>query len=175
MSGIKKAKRVWGSYKKNSSQDKKKSYNGTVFEIPSKRMNFRRRITPIVKEAKTGIKEKFEEFKKHPGQSILGSVSGYVGGGGRKGIAKAGEELEELGKKTNNKTSQKVGELMKEHPKSAILVAGVGGGLALRGVRNKLYRTTSKAIEKVDPNAYAYAKYGAQPIPGENEEENEDE
>ncbi len=122
------------------------------------------------------VKTWWGKFKKKPGETLLDTLSYRTGGGGKKGVRGFGEDLEKLGKNTGNQTSQKVGKFIKEHPKTAMAGSAVIGFGVIRKARNKVSGAASKAIEKVDPNAYAYAKYGAQPIGmGYNNQEEEEE
>ena len=63
---------------------------------------------------------------------------------------------------------------MRNNPEVALGGSVLVGGLAIRKARNKAYGAGSKVIDKLDPNAYAYSKYGAQPITNDKEE-NDDE
>lgn len=161
----------------NNNSDNK-SYNGTPFDIPVRNRTFRSQLKNQKKKVKTtfkGIKNSISNgwkgFKEKPGESILGAVSSYSGGGGRKGVSSFGSDLEDLGKRTENKTSQKVGKFIKENPKTALAGSIVVGGVAIRRARNKVWNTTNRVLEKADPNAFAYSKYGAQPINGKNKDE----
>lgn len=119
------------------------------------------------------VKDWVKNFKSKPGETLLDTLSFRTGGGGKQGVSGFGSDLEKLGKSTGNQTSEKVGRFIKEHPKTAMAGSAVVGVGVIRKARNKAYGLGSKAIEKVDPNAYAYAKYGAQPIKGQEEEEDE--
>ena len=166
----------------NDQRNKKRSYNGTIFDIPVRSRTFKdqlknavRKTKHTLKTAKSDIKKGWGEFKKAPVESTLGVVSEHYLGGGRRGVPKFGKDLEELGQKTGNKTSQKVGKFIQSNPKTALAGSIVVGGVAIRGARNKVWGTTNRVLEKVDPNAFAYSKYGAQPIPPKNEEEDNNE
>lgn len=140
--------------------NKPKSYSPGPLEKTSRTLNFRQQLT---KKAEP-LKESWKEFKKHPGESVLGKASQLTGGGGRSGVSKFGEDLESLGVKSGNVTSQKVGAFIRENPKAALAGSIVVGGVVVKKAKDKAGGLASKALETVDPNAYAYSKYGAQPI-----------
>lgn len=163
---------------RNNQSSKNKRYNGTVFDIPVRSRTFKSQLKNAVKKtkhtlktAKSDIKKGWGEFKEAPVESTLGVVSEHYLGGGRRGVPKFGKDLEELGQKTGNQTSQKVGKFIQSNPKTALAGSIVVGGVAIRGARNKVWGTTNRVLEKVDPNAFAYSKYGAQPIPPKNKKE----
>ena len=154
----------------------RKSYGGGALDIPNRAMSFGKLLKKKTTKTKTKFKTGWKELKKHPGEAILGKISSLTGGGGRNGVARFADDLEALGEKTGNKTSQKVGKFMRNNPEVALGGSVVVGGLAIRKARNKAYGAGSKAMDKLDPNAYAYAKYGAQVVPQDRKEkEKEDE
>lgn len=154
----------------------RKSYGGGALDIPNRAMSFGKLLKKKTTKSKTKFKTGWKELKKHPGEAILGKISSLTGGGGRNGVARFADDLEALGEKTGNKTSQKVGKFMRNNPEVALGGSVVLGGLAIRKARNKAYGAGSKAMDKLDPNAYAYAKYGAQVVPQDRKEkEKEDE
>lgn len=160
---------------KDNLKTKPKNYNGTILDAEVRRRVWKDQLINKAKKTKFKISESWKEFKKHPGESTLGAASSWFGGGGRGGVSKFGDDLEALGKKTGNQASQKVGKTIKNNPKTALLVSiGVGGGLIK--ARRKAWNATSRALEKTDPNAFAYRKYGAQVVPQDRKEkEKEDE
>ena len=90
-------------------------------------------------------------------------------------MAKFGEDLKTIGKKTKNKTSQNLGKFIEDHPKTAIAASIPVGGLVLGGIYAKAKGVGRKTIEKLDPNAYAYEKYGVRFKNNNKSEEVEDE
>ena len=146
---------------------------GDTFQTASREINFRQQLKKVAPK----VTEKWSEFKKHPGESTLGKISSFVGGGGRSGVSKFGEDLTSLGVKTGNTTSQKVGDFITNNPKTALAGSILLGGVVIKKAKDKAGNLATKAIETVDPNAYAYSKYGARPIPvrkknSQEEEEN---
>lgn len=138
--------------------------------------SFKNQFIKKVKDTKQGIKETWQEFKKKPGETVLGGISSYFHGGGRKGVAKFGNDLKELGDKTKNKASQKVGQFIVDNPKTALAASIPIGGVVVGGIYAKAKGVGRKTIEKLDPNAYAYEKYGVRPKSNKkNVEEDEDE
>jgi hypothetical protein len=105
-------------------------------------------------------------FKSHPGQSTLGFLSNFAGGGGTEGVAKAGKAISEIGAKSGNAWTQKVGKFVTDHPKTA-LAGSIPVGL---GVMTATWGTGEKAVKKVagavDKNAFAYEKSQAQQVGG---------
>lgn len=162
------------AYFQRDNKPGKKNYKGSALDIP-----LRARTSNLGKpKGQTrGMKAKdwIKDLKKKPGETLLGTLSFRTGGGGRKGVSRFGKDLEKLGKETGNKTSQKVGKFVQDNPKTALLGSAALGYGVIRTARNKISGATSKAIEKVDPNAFAYAKYGAKPIHPIYEEEDNDE
>lgn len=154
----------------------RKSYNGGALDIPNRATSFGKLLKNKTTKTKTKLRTGWKELKKHPGEAVLGKVSSIAGGGGRNGVARLADDLEALGEKTGNKTSQKVGKFMRNNPEVALLGSAGVGVFAIRRARNKAYGAGSKVMDKLDPNAYAYAKYGAQVVPQDKkEEEKEDE
>lgn len=162
-----------GKAVKDNLRTKPKKYNGNIIDT-TVRGRVWDNLLNKTKKTKFKASKAWKEFKKNPGESTLGAASSWFGGGGRNGVAKFGDDLEALGEKTGNQTSQKVGKAIRNNPKTALLVSiGVGGGLIK--ARRKAWNATSRALEKADPNAFAYQKYGAQPIPEKDKEEKENE
>ena len=163
-----------GKAVKNNLKTKPKKYNGNVIDT-TVRGRVWDSLLNKAKKTKFKASKAWKEFKKNPGESTLGAASSLLGGGGRNGVAKFGDDLEALGEKTGNQTSQKVGKAIRNNPKTALAGSVVVGGLVLRKARNKAWNATSRALEKADPNAFAYQKYGVQPIPEKDKEEKENE
>lgn len=162
-----------GKAVKDNLRTKPKKYNGNIIDT-TVRGRVWDSLLNKTKKTKFKASKAWKEFKKNPGESTLGAASSWFGGGGRNGVAKFGDDLEALGEKTGNQTSQRVGKAIRNNPKTALLVSiGVGGGLIK--ARRKAWNATSRTLEKADPNAFAYQKYGAQPIPEKDKEEKEDE
>lgn len=136
--------------------------------------NFRRQFKSAVKESKQGLKDRWEYFKANPGKAILGKLSSDFGGGGREGVAKFGEDLRDLGKKTKNKTSQKLGQYIIDNSEKALAASIPLGGVVLGGIYKRTKRVGSDVIEKLDPDAYAYNKYGVKPKRKAPENDNDD-
>lgn len=129
----------------------------------------------------SGLKAGWQEFKKAPGQHVLGLASERFGGGGRGAVSKFGEDLERLGKKSNNNMSQKAGRFIKENPKTA-LVGSIGVGLGIAKLGGMGESVANKAIRAVDKDAFAYQERGTtfvtpkkQPAPQRRQQEYEEE
>ena len=163
-----------GKTVKNNLKTKPKKYNGNMIDT-AVRGRVWDNLLNKTKKTKFKISRAWKEFKKNPGESTLGAASNWFGGGGRNGVAKFGNDLEALGEKTGNQTSQKVGKAIRNNPKTALAGSIAVGGLVLRKARRKAWNATSRALEKADPNAFAYQKYGAQSIPEKDKEEKENE
>ena len=168
LSGFLKKKGTGTTAPKTSSVNKSQNSKGYV--------DFRRRITHWKSGLKnnnpssasssssegglfSGFKAGFQEFKKAPGQFVLGKISEREGGGGRKGVAKFGADLEQLGKKNKNNLSQKAGKFIKENPKTA-LVGSIGVGLGVAKLGGMGEKAATKALKTVDKNAFAYEERG---------------
>ena len=115
-----------------------------------------------MRKAKVGL----YKFKKAPVKTVLGKVSDAKGGGGRKGVAKFGEDLENLGIKNNNALSQKAGKFIKENPKTALL-GSIGVGIGIKKIGGLGEKAATKAIKAVDKNAFAYQDRGTTFVPKE--------
>lgn len=115
-----------------------------------------------MRKAKAGL----YKFKKAPVKTVLGKVSDVKGGGGRKGVAKFGEDLENLGMKNNNALSQKAGKFIKENPKTALL-GSIGVGIGIKKIGGLGEKAATKAIKAVDKDAFAYQDRGTTFIPKE--------
>ena len=153
----------------------KNGYKGTAADdILRARTN--RLYSPKGRTEAYKVKDWWNKFKKKPGDTLLDTLSFRTGGGGKKGVRGFGKDLIKIGKETGNETSQKVGRYIVDNPKKAMLGSAALGLGVIRTAKRKLGGATSKVLEKVDPNAYAYAKYGAQVVPqNKKEEEKEDE
>lgn len=100
-----------------------------------------------------------------PGERILGGISSFSGGGGREGVSKFGQRLQELGKKSGSTWSQKTGKFIQDHPKTALAASipvGIGTMAMTWDTGEKLVRKGAKAIDK---DAYAYQESKEQQIP----------
>lgn len=166
-SGIKNATSAGEAHFRNKN---KNSYQGNAADaIQRSRIN--RLYAPKGRTERYKVKDWLHNLKKNPGDTLLDTLSFRTGGGGKKGVSGFGNDLIRIGKETGNETSQKVGKFIVDHPKTAMVgSAGLGFGV-IRTAKRKLSGLGSKALEKVDPNAYAYSKYGAQPILQDNKEE----
>ena len=110
---------------------------------------------------KNPIKNTKEWWNKQPlknttGETILGFMSNMSGGGGREGVSKFGQRLQELGKKSGSTWSQKTGKFIVDHPKTALAASvpvGIGTMALTWDAGEKLVR---KGIKAADKNAYAY-------------------
>ena len=152
----------------------KDGYKGTVADdILRARAN--KLYAPKGRTERYRVKDWWKNFKNKPGETLLDTLSFRTGGGGKKGVRGFGDDLIKIGKETGNKTSQKVGKYIVENPNKAMLGSAALGFGVIRTAKRKLGGATSKVLEKVDPNAYAYSKYGAQPILENYEEEQENE
>ena len=169
--GFKKAASSIGEKFNNNSKNKKE-YKGTVADTIL-RARTKKLYSPKGRTERYKVKDWWGKFKNKPGETLLDTLSFRTGGGGKKGVKGFGEDLVKIGKETGNETSQKVGKYIKDNPEKAMLGSAVLGFGVIRTAKRKLGGATSKALEKVDPNAYAYAKYGAQPIPSKDKEERE--
>lgn len=108
---------------------------------------------------KTGqsMKKGWNNFKSHPGQSSLGWISNNIAfAGGRKGVAKFGQDLSKQGIKSGNKFTKAAGDFIQTHPKTA-LAASIPVGLGTMSLTwDKGEKLTKKGLKKLDKNAYAY-------------------
>ena len=110
---------------------------------------------------KNPIKNTKEWWNKQPlknttGETILGFMSNMSGGGGREGVSKFGQRLQELGKKSGSTWSQKTGKFIVDHPKTALAASvpvGIGTMALTWDAGEKLVR---KGVKAADKNAYAY-------------------
>ena len=113
-------------------------------------------ISGIVK----GLKSGWKSFKAHPGQSVLGKMSSLSGGGGKSGVDNLAKEF----KQSKNPWTQKVGDFIEKHPKTA-LTGSIGVGVATTfPVWSAGENLTRKGLEKIDKNAFAYEKMQNQQI-----------
>lgn len=113
-------------------------------------------ISGIVK----GLKSGWKSFKAHPGQSVLGGMSSFAGGGGKSGVDNLAKEF----KQSKNLWTQKVGGFIEKHPKTA-LTGGIGVGIATTfPVWSAGENITRKGLEKIDKNAFAYEKMQNQQV-----------
>ena len=106
-----------------------------------------------------------QPLKNTPGETILGFMSNMSGGGGREGVSKFGQRLQELGKKSGSTWSQKTGKFISDHPKTALAASipvGIGTMAVTWDAGEKLVRKGTKAVDK---NAYAYQESKEQQIP----------
>ena len=119
------------------------------------------------------IKKMAKSFKKRPMTFILDLGSKIKGGGGLKGVNRFGRRLQEAGEKSGNITSQRVGNFIKENPKTALLGSIVIGSGIIKA--SKLgYNKTRKFIEDHDKNAFAYEKSQGMIVPKESKNEEDD-
>lgn len=119
------------------------------------------------------IKKMAKSFKKRPMTFILNLGSKIEGGGGLKRVNRFGRRLQEAGEKSGNITSQRVGNFIKENPKTALLGSIVIGSGIIKASRLG-YNKTRKFIEDHDKNAFAYEKSQGMIVPKESKNEEDD-
>ena len=119
------------------------------------------------------IKKMAKSFKKRPMTFILDLGSKINGGGGLKRVNRFGRRLQEAGEKSGNITSQRVGNFIKENPKTALLGSIVIGSGIIKASRLG-YNKTRKFIEDHDKNAFAYEKSQGMIVPKESKNEEDD-
>ena len=119
------------------------------------------------------IKKMAKSFKKRPMTFILDLGSKIKGGGGLKRVNRFGRRLQEAGEKSGNITSQRVGNFIKENPKTALLGSIVIGSGIIKASRLG-YDKTRKFIEDHDKNAFAYEKSQGMIVPKESKNEDDD-
>ena len=119
------------------------------------------------------IKKMAKSFKKRPMTFILDLGSKIEGGGGLKRVNRFGRRLQEAGEKSGNITSQRVGNFIKENPKTALLGSIVIGSGIIKASRLG-YDKTRKFIEDHDKNAFAYEKSQGMIVPKESKNEDDD-
>lgn len=106
------------------------------------------------------IKQGFQTFKAHPGQSMSGGLNqvgqwvGFYGKGGTKAVQNTVSELAKAGQKSGNKWTQNTAKFLGEHKKTANLLAtggtlAVGGGLMKAGTA-----IVEKPARMLDKDAY---------------------
>ena len=119
------------------------------------------------------VKKMAKSFKKRPMTFILNLGSKINGGGGLKRVNRFGRRLQEAGEKSGNITSQRVGNFIKENPKTALLGSIVIGSGIIKASRLG-YDKTRKFIEDHDKNAFAYEKSQGMIVPKESKNEEDD-
>ena len=119
------------------------------------------------------IKKMAKSFKKRPMTFILDLGSKIEGGGGLKRVNRFGRRLQEAGEKSGNITSQRVGNFIKENPKTALLGSMIVGAGIIKASRLG-YNKTRKFIEDHDKNAFAYEKSQGMIVPKESKNEEDD-
>ena len=119
------------------------------------------------------VKKMAKSFKKRPMTFILDLGSKIEGGGGLKRVNRFGRRLQEAGEKSGNITSQRVGNFIKENPKTALLGSIVIGSGIIKASRLG-YNKTRKFIEDHDKNAFAYEKSQGMIVPKESKNEEDD-
>ena len=119
------------------------------------------------------VKKMAKSFKKRPMTFILDLGSKIEGGGGLKRVNRFGRRLQEAGEKSGNITSQRVGNFIKENPKTALLGSIVIGSGIIKASRLG-YNKTRKFIEDHDKNAFAYEKSQGMIVPKESKNEDDD-
>ena len=98
-------------------------------------------------------------FRAHPGQTILGFLSQLTMGGGHKAAEGAARSFQNQGARSGNVLTQKVGNFLANHKKTAI-AATIPVGLATTSLLWEGGEKLAKGIgEKVDKNAYTYENW----------------
>lgn len=103
-----------------------------------------------------GRRIKGSDLYKKPGETILGTISGFSGGGGKGGVYKFGHQLNRYGKHSGSEWSQKAGKFIMDHPKTSLAASiPVGGAIigATWGTGEKLVNKTARSLDK---NAFKY-------------------
>ena len=154
--------------KKNKKPKKKEPIETKIFKtyLSLKARNFS-------KVENSGFAKMAKSFKKRPMTFILNLGSKINGGGGLKRVNRFGRRLQEAGEKSGNITSQRVGNFIKENPKTALLGSIVIGSGIIKASRLG-YNKTRKFIEDHDKNAFAYEKSQGMIVPKESKNEEDD-
>lgn len=105
-----------------------------------------------IKSSYGSFKSKFDKWKEAPVKKSLNTIGGLMGQRGDK----MAEEFVKLGESSKNPYTQKMGEFLTNHGKTAAVGGlAVGGGIMAAGW-GQGEKLTKKAIKSVDPNAFAY-------------------
>lgn len=117
-------------------------------------MKFVQKIKPAVSRAASNPSASsgpaVAKFKDAPVRSVLGKVSGFLGGGGQQGTAEFTEALRKQGAKSGNAVTQKAANFLDKH-KTLAVAGSVGVGLAMMKpfeYSHGAVRTVTKAIDK---------------------------
>lgn len=117
-------------------------------------MKFVQKIKPAVSRAASNPSASsgpaVAKFKDAPVRSVLGRVSGFLGGGGQQGTAEFTEALRKQGAKSGNTVTQKAADFLGKH-KTLAVAGSVGVGLAMMKpfeYGHGAVRTVTKAVDK---------------------------
>ena len=94
----------------------------------------------------------FGRFYKKPMESALSGVSSLAGGGGSRGVNKFANELAG----SSNPWSQKTGQFLKNHQKTALAGSAAVGGTVMSTSWDLGEKGVKKGFKAIDKNAYAY-------------------
>ena len=154
--------------KKNKKPNKKEPIETKIFKT-----YLSLKARKFSKVENSGFAKMAKSFKKRPMTFILNLGSKINGGGGLKRVNRFGRRLQEAGEKSGNITSQRVGNFIKENPKTALLGSIVIGSGIIKASRLG-YNKTRKFIEDHDKNAFAYEKSQGMIVPKESKNEEDD-
>lgn len=156
--------------KKNKKPKKKEPIETKIFKTY---LSLKARKFSKVENSGFNIAKMAKSFKKRPMTFILDLGSKINGGGGLKRVNRFGRRLQEAGEKSGNITSQRVGNFIKENPKTALLGSIVIGSGIIKASRLG-YNKTREFIEDHDKNAFAYEKSQGMIVPKESKNEEDD-
>lgn len=93
-------------------------------------------------------------FKKHPGQSVLGFINQLNMGGGHKKSFEVAKQFQN----SNNKLVKQAGNWLQKHPKTLIAATTVPAAIAMSGGMSLGEKPTKAILKSVDRDAFAYER-----------------
>ena len=109
-------------------------------------------IVKAYRNVKAGIKKKYRTIKNDPVRSVLNVVSPAK----ESELHKVADDLSSGG--SGSKITKAVVNTFKNHPKTSLILGGLGVAAINKGVR-KLKDGVHKGIKKLDPNAFSQESY----------------
>ena len=101
---------------------------------------------------------------KKTGKSVLNGVSSFMGGGGYSGVKNVGQEILNVGQKSGNKITQKVGNAIINNPNLAVAASIPVGSAVIGAGFSAGDAIVRKPLKAIDKNAFKYSESQEKPV-----------
>ena len=143
-------------------QQEEKSYSAASFAKGA--VNIGKSVgKKIANSAKFTYRHPSASLKK-TGKSVLNGVSSFMGGGGYSGVKNVGKEILNVGQKSGNKLTQKVGNAIINNPNLAVAASIPVGSAVIGAGFSSGDAIVRKPLKAIDKNAFKYSESQEKPV-----------